>query len=193
MTFWIIFCMILGYLIGALPFAVIISQIRGVDIRRVGTKNPGAANVFRNVGKFKGILVWLLDTLKGVAIMAIGDKVFNIHPFWVVMCGMAAVIGHCWSCFLKFEGGRGASTAGGVLFYIVPKVAVYAIVFFFLLQIKKLRTGWTTLIGVSVFGCLCWLFYRAEGVWLLWAMLILVGLGTIINIPTIKELSSKKG
>lgn len=188
----IVLLLILGYLLGSIPFAVVISRVRGKNILEIGSKNPGAGNVFRNVGKVEGVLTWLLDAAKGAGAMAIADKVFNVPIFWVVMCGVAAVAGHCWSCFLRFKGGRGASTTGGVLFYIVPKIAACTILFFFLLQIKKLRTWWMILIAVGVFWYLGWLFYGDVGRWLLWSILILIGLGVIVNIPTIKELLKKK-
>ena len=183
----IILLLILGYLLGSIPFAVVISRIRGKNILEVGSKNPGAGNVFRNVGKIEGVLCWVLDAAKGAGAVALADKIFAIPMFWVVMAGVAAVIGHCWSCFLKFKGGKGASTTAGILFYIVPKIAAVAILFFFLLQIKKLRQWWMILIAIGVFWYLGWLFYGDVGRWLLWAMLILVGLGVIINIPTIRE------
>jgi glycerol-3-phosphate acyltransferase PlsY len=144
------------------------------------------------VGKVEGILTWALDAAKGAGAMALADKVFSIPMFWVVIAGVAAVAGHCWSIFLKFKGGKGASTTGGVLLYIVPKIVAVAILFYFLLQIKKLRTWWMILIGVGIFWYLGWLFYRNEGRWLLWSILILIGLGVIINIPTIKEFIQKK-
>lgn len=184
--------LILGYLLGSIPFAVVISRIRGIDILKVGSKNPGAGNVFREVGKVEGVLVWALDTTKGAGAMALADKVFGIPMFWVVMVGVAAVAGHVWSLFLKFKGGKGAATTGGVLFYIVPKIVLFAFLFFFLLQIKRLRKWWMILIGIGIFGYLGRFFYGEEGWWLFWAMVILIGLGVIINIPTIKEFIKKE-
>ena len=159
---------------------------------KIGSKNPGAGNVFREVGKVEGILTWALDVAKGMGAMAIADRVFQIPMFWVVMVGVAAVAGHCWSIFLKFKGGKGASTTAGVLLYTVPKIVVVAILFYFILQVKKLRRWWMIIIGVAVFWYLGWLFYRQEGRWLFWSILILIGLGVIINLSTIKEFIKKE-
>ena len=119
-TVKIILLITMGYWFGAIPFALIIAKLKRVDIRKVGTKNPGAANVFRQVGKPYGILVWVLDTAKGAAAMAIADKIFHIHLFYVTLVGIAAVAGHCWSVFLRFRGGKGVATSGGVFLYLLP-------------------------------------------------------------------------
>lgn len=187
-----ILLLIFGYLIGSIPFAVFISRFKGIDILKVGSKNPGAGNVFREVGKKEGILVWFLDAAKGAGVMLVADKIFGLEMFWVALSGIAAVSGHCWSPFLRFKGGKGAATSGGVLFYLVPKIFPIAILFFFLLQIKKLRKWWMVLLGVIVFGYLGWLFYAGVGNWLLWSILILIGLGIIINVPTIKRFIKTK-
>ncbi|NOZ64090.1 MAG: glycerol-3-phosphate acyltransferase [Caldiserica bacterium] len=110
----LIFSLLLGYLFGSLPFAVIVSWLKGINIREVGTKNPGAANVYREVGKPYGILVWILDTLKGVVPMIIANTVFHLPFLIVAASGSLAIAGHCWSIFLGFKGGKGVATMGGV-------------------------------------------------------------------------------
>jgi len=182
-----------GYVLGSVPFAVLISRmVKGIDIRQVGTKNPGAANVLREVGKVWGILVWLLDTLKGVGAMLLAHRALGVHLFWVVMAGIAAVAGHCWSPFLRFRGGRGVSTAGGVLFYVVPKAFPFCLLLYFLVQKWAPRSFWAAGMAIVGFFGLALLFYRTHLAWLGPAVAIFIVVGLIVNIPTIRETMEKR-
>lgn len=196
----IIAAIVLGYALGSVPFAVIVSRlVKGIDIREVGTKNPGAANVLREVGRFWGVLVWLLDTLKGVGAMLIAHHVLEVSEaagmhrlFWVMMAGIAAVIGHCWSVFLRFRGGRGVSTAGGVLFYVVPKAFPFCLLLYFLIQKWAPRSFWAAGTAIVFFFGLALLFYRAHLSWLGPAVAVFLVVGFIVNIPTIRETIEKR-
>lgn len=116
----------IGYLLGAIPFAVIIGRICGVDILKAGSGNPGATNVKRTCGKVAGNICFVLDALKGAA--ATGLPLYA--PFFGVSLGggtnylcyigfVAAIIGHSFSLFIKFRGGKGVATAIGGLFVIM--------------------------------------------------------------------------
>ena len=133
---------ITGYLIGSLSFAYLVTRlVRGVDIRAIGTGNAGAANVSREVGKAWGILVWFLDTAKGIQAVfftALWSGAFpKPVPFQVpflTLAGCAAVLGHSYPLFLNFKGGKGASTSGGLILYLFPKLFPLVIILFFLTQ-----------------------------------------------------------
>ncbi len=184
---------IIGYLLGSISFAVVVSRlVKGIDIRKVGTGNPGAANVLRQIGKPAGITVWILDTAKGAAAMALADHILGVPPFWVAMAGTAAVCGHCWSVFIKFQGGKGAATSGGVLFYLVPRLFPISLAIYFALQRWAPRSPKAIAGAVVFFLVLMWLIYRSEIPWLLPAILILVGVGGIINRDTIREIRAKQ-
>lgn len=99
-----------SYLIGALPFSAWVASRRGVDIRKVGSGNPGATNVARTVGMRWGILSFLLDAGKGVAAAALTGAL----QAPMALSGLA-VIGHNWSPFLRFGGGKGVATTLGLL------------------------------------------------------------------------------
>lgn len=115
---WLIF--ILSYLIGAVPTGYIAGRFAaGVDIRKIGDENMGAANVYRELGRKIGITVFLVDIFKGVLVICIAQLV-NLSQVMVLLCGVAAVVGHNWPVYLKFRGGRGESTAIGVLYVLVP-------------------------------------------------------------------------
>lgn len=103
----------LAYLIGSMNSAVIIAKIRNRDIKKIGSGNPGTMNMLRSVGKFWGCLTFVIDFFKGVAVALIGRLYFN-SGFDTYLLGLIVVIGHCFSVFLRFKGGKGVATALGV-------------------------------------------------------------------------------
>ncbi|MDR1196052.1 MAG: glycerol-3-phosphate 1-O-acyltransferase PlsY [Endomicrobium sp.] len=111
---------ILAYLCGAIPFAYIIAKIAGkVDIRTVGSGNPGATNVFRSVGAGAGSVTFILDALKGffpVWFAILIDSSFS----YSVAVATAAMVGHIYTVFLKFKGGKGVATGCGVFLALMP-------------------------------------------------------------------------
>jgi glycerol-3-phosphate acyltransferase PlsY len=183
---------VMGYLFGAIPFALIISKIKRVDIRNVGTKNPGAANVFREIGKPYGILVWLLDTAKGACAMLIADKLLHVHLFYVALVGIAAVAGHCWSMFLGFRGGKGVATSGGVFLYLLPWAFPIVIAAYFLIQ-QRPRSVLVVTSGFAVSLALIFLIYREQWRWLAPALAIFLAVSGIANIEAIREMKHRKG
>ena len=105
----------LGYLIGSLPFAVIVSKLFGLaDPRSFGSGNPGATNVLRTGNKAAAVLTLLGDAAKGWAAMAVAAKV-GAGDTAVAFTGLAAFLGHLYPVFLRFRGGKGVATAIGVL------------------------------------------------------------------------------
>ena len=153
---------IVAYFVGAIPFGVLIGRAHGVDITKHGSGNPGATNVFRVVGKKWGILCLLLDFLKGFVPVAIAinllrvqgedpavplpflhgltdpfplDQQLTVHLVQVVTA-LAAIMGHNYSLFLKFRGGKGIATSAGVLgalmpFVLLGMIAIFAATFYF--------------------------------------------------------------
>jgi len=116
---WVI--IILSYFIGAIPTGYIAGHmVRGVDIRRVGDENMGAANVYRELGPKAGILVGLIDAAKGAVSVLIAQAAGLVH-LAVLACGLASVIGHNLPVFIGFRGGRGVSTTIGILLVLVTK------------------------------------------------------------------------
>ncbi len=187
----IIFSILLGYIIGSIPFAIVISSLKGVNILKVGTKNPGAANVYREVGKFYGILVWLLDTTKGVIPMFISKSLFNIHPFFIGLTGVAAMAGHCWSLFMKFKGGKGVSTSGGILLFLFPKFFPIALFLYFIT--RKAPRNPFLIVSIFALGLIIvFLMYFKEINWVIPFFVIFLLVGTIANIDTIKEMKIKR-
>jgi glycerol-3-phosphate acyltransferase PlsY len=106
----------LGYAIGSVPFAIIVSKAFGLaDPRTVGSGNPGATNVLRSGNKKAAILTLLGDALKGLLAMLIAEKL-GADMLGVTLAGFGAFFGHVFSIFLRFKGGKGVATAAGVFF-----------------------------------------------------------------------------
>jgi glycerol-3-phosphate acyltransferase PlsY len=122
-----------AYSLGAIPFGAMIARRYGVDILKSGSGNIGATNVHRVIGKTAGLTVSFLDIFKGLgpsaaAWLLFGDAEYvQLLSFWA---GMAAVVGHCFSPFLKFKGGKGTATGFGALLGSTPLVALGVLVVF---------------------------------------------------------------
>ena len=122
-----------GYLVGSINPAAIIARVRGVDYRSVGSGNPGATNIGRALGRKTGILVGVLDVLKGF-LPALGFAVWTSDMAAAEVAGLAAVVGHITSPFLKGRGGKGVATSAGAILaieplWLVPVLVVFGIAF----------------------------------------------------------------
>ena len=123
-----------AYLVDAIPFGFLIGKARGVDVRLVGSKNIGATNVFRTVGKKWGLVAFALDFLKGFVPTLLAVR--GVLPAAPVAVGVACVLGHMFTPYMKFRGGKGVATAFGMLVALVPALvgvafALFAVVFAF--------------------------------------------------------------
>ena len=122
---------LIGYLLGSIPFGVLVAKKAGVDIYSVGSGNPGATNVLREIGKPSGYLVFLLDFIKGI----LATTWFLLPVFWfsgdpaLGLWGLpAAVLGHTYPAFAKFRGGKGVATAMGGLLGVMPGCLIIGLV-----------------------------------------------------------------
>ncbi len=121
--------LLLAYLLGSISFSYLVTyKLRGIDIRRYGSGNAGATNTLRVVGKGPAALVFLLDALKGMAAVGIGE-LFGGEPALLMATGVAAIIGHNWPVFLNFRGGKGIATTIGVTALLTFKAALLSGIF----------------------------------------------------------------
>jgi len=127
---------VLGYLIGSIPFALVLARQRGLDLRKVGSGNLGAANVFRASGATAGVLVAVLDIGKGAVSVLVAEQLSD-GPAWPAVAGLAAIVGHVYPIWLRFRGGKGVATACGVFAVLTPLAAAPALAAF-------LATVWIT-------------------------------------------------
>ena len=116
---------VVGYLLGTFPSAILVARSSGVDIETFGSGNPGASNVTRALGWRKGAWVYGLDALKGALAAGLGLAVDG-RPLAYV-CGAAAIVGHMYPVFRRFRGGKGVATGSGVLLVLYPIIAPLAI------------------------------------------------------------------
>jgi acyl phosphate:glycerol-3-phosphate acyltransferase len=107
------------YLLGSLPFSVWIARAYDVDVRKVGSGNPGATNVLRSAGRGPGVFALLCDIGKGALAVALARWLTD-SPAWWGWAALAAVCGHVFSIFLRFQGGKGVATAAGALCAVSP-------------------------------------------------------------------------
>jgi glycerol-3-phosphate acyltransferase PlsY len=129
-----------AYFLGSIPTGYLVTRAKGIDIRTVGSGNIGATNVFRILGKPAGIFVLVFDGLKGYAACAwlcdwllawLGVSLSDAE-LYRVLAGIAAVLGHNYTCWLRFKGGKGIATSAGVYFALAPWAAGIAVAAFIL-------------------------------------------------------------
>lgn len=128
-TLLIILIIISAYIIGSIPFSLLVGKfMAGIDIRQSGSGNIGATNVLRTLGTGGAILALLGDLLKGLVATWLGMLVGG--PGLAAICAILVIIGHCYSVFLAFKGGKGVATSAGIMLYLMPKVVVILLVTF---------------------------------------------------------------
>ena len=125
--------LVASYLIGAIPFGLLVGKVAGVDVREHGSKNIGATNVNRLLGKKLGIITLLLDVLKGFVPIALATLMLGDAPHAIIYacgCGVLAVVGHMFPVYLGFKGGKGVATGLGVFLFLSPvAIAISVLVF----------------------------------------------------------------
>ncbi len=120
--------LLLAYVIGATPFGLIIGKMRGVDIREHGSGNIGATNVLRTLGKPAGIFCLILDILKGMVPVLIARHFFPDNSLLHIFTAIAAILGHNYTFWLKFKGGKGIATTAGAMAPVIPIPLLVAII-----------------------------------------------------------------
>jgi len=135
-----ILIVVAAYLLGSIPTGYLVARAKGIDIRKVGSGNIGATNAMRVLGKPAGITVLLVDALKGYAAVAwlcpvvielSGRPDTEIETLRII-AGIAAVLGHNYTCWLKFKGGKGVATNGGAYLALAPLAVGIALAAFIL-------------------------------------------------------------
>ncbi|HSM45662.1 MAG TPA: glycerol-3-phosphate 1-O-acyltransferase PlsY [Acidimicrobiia bacterium] len=176
MTLTIALALAAAYVVGSIDFAVIVARMHGVDIREVGSGNPGASNVLRSIGRVPAAMVLLGDTLKGVVGAAMGliaAGTVNFQDEWVFLSGLAAVVGHCFPVFHRFRGGKGVATGLGVLFFTVPLVGLIVVVAWAILVKLTKTPSISSLIVVAASVPLA-IWQGVTGMSLVWLLAIVV-------------------
>ncbi len=146
MNLYLISLILFSYGLGSIPFALVVSKAKGVDLRKVGSGNLGSTNVYRAMGLNYALLVFFLDALKGFIPACIATYYFQ-NPLFHILVGGVSIIGHSLTPFAKFKGGKGAATGLGVLAAISPKV------FLILFVVAAALIGFTRMVSLASITC----------------------------------------
>lgn len=174
----VVLALVAAYLVGSIDFAVVVGRMYGVDIREVGSGNPGMSNVLRTLGRLPAVVALVGDLLKGVVAAAMGMVASGIADplvHWAFAAGLAAVVGHCYPIFHRFRGGKGMATALGVLVFTVPLVALAdAVIWMVTVKLSKTASAASLLVVLVTIPLALWM--GVGGLALIWliAMLLLV-------------------
>lgn len=159
---------ILSYFLGSIPFGLLIAKMRGVDLRKQGSGNIGATNVFRCVGKGWGILALLLDALKGFIPAFVFPLIYariagaGAPPWLSLVLGATAVAGHNWPVWLGFAGGKGVATSAGMLLGVAPAAMGIAMAVFAVALAAFRRVSVGSILAAVTVAVAGWVFYYQD-------------------------------
>ncbi|HEX2863867.1 MAG TPA: glycerol-3-phosphate 1-O-acyltransferase PlsY [Deinococcales bacterium] len=170
------FAIIAAYLFGAVPVGVLVARTYGIDITKVGSGNPGATNVLRSTGWGPALVVFAFDAFKG-GLAVLVARAFEIPNWQVALVALAAVLGHNYSVFLGFRGGKGVATSLGTLFVIDPGLGlgVLALSVITILVTRFVSAG--SVVGAASSVVLCIAMNRYD-----YRLVVCAGLGLLIAI-----------
>ena len=189
--------LIIAYLLGSIPFGLVVGKvIKGVDVREHGSGNLGATNVFRVVGKTWGIIVLLLDAIKGylaVSLMRGADA----STAFLLAATVAAILGHVFPVWLKFKGGKGVATSLGVFLALLPAATWVSFAFFIVVFLLKRIISLASIAAALLFPLMVFVLHRGESGFVAYFVLGLALAGMIVythraNIERLKRGEEKK-
>lgn len=148
----------ISYLVGSIPNGLILGKFFWqTDLRCFGSRNIGATNAFRVLGPWPAFLVFLTDAAKGVFGVWLASQA-GAPAIWLVAAGIAAIAGHNWSVFLRFQGGRGVATGLGVIAFLVPKVTAVVFVVWALIVWATRYVSLASIVAAALVPVCMWLF-----------------------------------
>lgn len=151
-----VFLCVLAFFCGAVPFGFLAGRRKGIDLREHGSKNIGATNTLRVLGKKAGITVLILDAVKGLLPVLAATYWLPLSDPWRVGVGLSAVLGHIYSPFVRFKGGKGVATTLGVLIGLHPLVALLSFAAFFVTVWLTRYVSLGSIIGAVAQAVLFW-------------------------------------
>ena len=200
MIWWkILLCILFGYFVGGINPAYIIGRLRGFDIRKKGSGNAGASNAFILMGKAVGVFSALFDILKASAVMWLAPVIFGDIRFIAEIAGASCMIGHMYPAVMKFKGGKGLATLGGVLLAIDWRLCIILISAEFILLllidyicVVPLTGGVILPLAYGICGSGGFdILLRASGGWIGAAILFIPSIGIFIrHVPNIKRIAA---
>ncbi len=145
-----------AYLLGAIPFGLLVAKSRGVDIRTQGSGNIGATNVLRVLGKGWGIFTFVLDALKGFIPAFIFPRLAGLETDWGVLFGMVAILGHSFPVYLKFKGGKGVATSAGMLLGVAPMAVLVGFICWILCMVISRIVSLSSIVAAIAVAVTVW-------------------------------------
>jgi len=156
---------VIAYLLGSIPFGLIIGKLKGsIDVRQRGSGKTGATNVMRTVGTKFGILTMILDVVKAAGAVVLAGVIIDsgaltigsipLHQMAQVTAGLAVVAGHNWPIFAKFKGGRGVTAYFGTLFVIYPPAAIFGVEVLAISALRSRHMSLGSILGALAAWCL---------------------------------------
>ena len=178
-----------SFLLGSVPFGILYTRSSGIDITKVGSGNMGATNVLRSVGKTQAVLTLASDILKGTLAVAVG--------FWMELSyqmvggmGLAVILGHNFSIFRGFRGGKGVATSVGVILLYTPAAGIITVAVWLLTVFASRVSALGALVGFTALPVAVW------GLGYEWEKLLLSVIITVLlfvrHIPNIRQMLAKK-
>src|SRR5262245_55836065 len=160
-----------AYLIGSIPFSYLVTRIMtGKDIRNLGSKNVGATNVMRTTGKIPGLIALVLDFLKGAGAVLLGRHFFPLSQSIPAACGFLSMIGHSYSLFLNFKGGKSVATGAGSFIVLAPLAIVSSLGVFAMMLFGIRIVSLASITGSAAFPVFAWLYGSSKSV-IIWGAL----------------------
>jgi len=151
-----VIALVVAYLLGSIPFALIAGKLHGVDLRTVGSGNLGATNVFRTLGRTAGITVMVLDIAKGAAAVLVAVALTD-NP-WPLVAGALAILGHVFPVWTNFKGGKGVAVGAGALIGLVPAASGVLIVLWFVIVLTTRYVSIASIVCALAAAPLAWAF-----------------------------------
>ena len=191
-----ILSIIIGYLLGSIPTAYIVGRKRkGIDIRDIGSRNMGAANIMREIGIHEGIFVAVIDVAKGAGAI-LTAQALNVSEPWVFGAGFAALVGHNFPVFAGFRGGRGTATVIGIFLVLAPQSALVTLAMVVIPFFVTLRFSAAILIGVALgfvgFALLPLFIWLLEGSLMLVCYVLTIDIFMLVrNLSRVKQVLAK--
>lgn len=162
MMFKLILCLLLGYLIGSLNFAIIYSKLRRDDIRNHGSGNAGTTNVLRTYGKFPALCVFILDISKGIISVLIARTFFGGDMLLECGAALGAILGHNFPLYYGFKGGKGVATSIAVIFVLHYPTALIAVAVFMVTVLLSRIVSLSSIMGSIAAIIASFIFFRID-------------------------------
>lgn len=155
--------LVAAFLFGSIPFGVIVVRLMtGADVRASGSGNIGATNVLRTTGRAAGVITLLLDAGKGMLAVWLADRLTGGNTMWMSFAALAVLLGHAYSIFLNFKGGKAVASFVGAFAYLtpVPLLAVVILFVFLVAWTRYLSLG--SILAAALFPVACWMILHPE-------------------------------